>query len=70
MEQKMTKRQTEVLQAYEANGYSKKATAEKLGVHRSVVQKTLAAIERKGLAPWRIKGAITPDGRKIGKITT
>ena len=70
MTQKMTKRQAEILKAYEANGYSKKATAEKLGVHRSVVQKAIGAIERKGLAPWRIKGAVTPDTRKIGKITT
>ena len=70
MTQKLTKRQAEVLKAYEDNGYSKKAAAEHLGLARSTVQEHLIAVERKGLAPWRIKGAVTPDTRKIGKITT
>ena len=70
MTQKLTKRQAEVLEAYKANGYNKRATAEKLGITRQSVQNAITAIERKGLAPWRIKGAITPDTRKVGKITT
>ena len=70
MTQKLTKKQAEVLAEYEKSGYNKRATARKMGLNYSTVNEHLSLIENKGLAPWRMAGAVNSDTRKIGKVTT
>lgn len=65
---KLTAHQAKIGEAYSANDYNKAQTAKALGMSRSTVRSAIAAIEKKGLAPWLCDAPI-PDTLSLSKTT-